>query len=163
MLSKRSLGSLAQFLELYDASFVLVLFSKHGLRLIVEGNALLLAVNSALRNQHGSAGVAAMLEEVIRTRGDLRNRVTPRYRFDERYEDLTRCLLLDGYKVEGKMIVPLDPSIAEAPPIEDDLAVALAATNLDSERAILQKLNESAEAFRKTLSLPVKNVSLAEH
>lgn len=150
MLSKRSLGSLAQFLELYDTSFVLVLFSKHGLRLTVEGGALLLGVNSALLNQHESAGVAAVLEEVIRTRGDLRNRVAPRYRFDERYEDLTRCLLLDGYKVEGKTLVPLDPSIAEAPPIEDDLVLALAATDLDSECTILQKLNDSAEAFRKT-------------
>ena len=150
MLSKRSLGSLAQFLELYDGSFVLVLFSKHGLRLTVESDALLLAVNSALRNQYESAGVAAILEEVIRTRRDLRNRVTPRYRFDERYEDLTRCLLLDGYKVEDKVLVPLDPSIAEAPPIEDDLVVVLAATRLDSDGTICQKLSDSAEAFRKT-------------
>lgn len=150
MLSQRSLGSLAQFLELYDASFVLVLFSKHGLRLTVEGSALLLAVNSALQSQRESSAVAAMLEEMIRTRGDLRNRVTPRYRFDERFEDLTRCLLLDGYKAEGKTLVPLDPSIAETPPIEDDLVRALAAIDLDSNRAILQKLNDSAEAFRKT-------------
>lgn len=71
MLSKRTLGSLAQFLELYDTSFVIVLFSKHGLRLTVEGEALLLAVNSALRNQRDSAAVLALLEEVVRTQGCL--------------------------------------------------------------------------------------------
>jgi hypothetical protein len=148
MLSNRTRTSLAQLLELYDTQFCIVLFTKHDLRLVVQSNALLFALNSALRDQASSVGVGAMLEEVVRTQGDLRNRVTPRYRFDERLDDLSRCLLLDGYKIEGKRVVPLDPSIPETPPIEDDLLESLANSGLDFDRAIRQKLLDSAAAFR---------------
>ena len=150
MLSSRSLASLAQLLELFEAQFVIVLFAKHGLRLTVEGGAVLLAAHNTLRNQAESPGSFAILDEVVRTNGDLRNRVTPRYRFDERYEDLLRCLLLDGYKVEGKVLTPLDPSIADAPPIEDDLTKALSVTDLDTSQVIAGKLADSAEAFRRS-------------
>ena len=44
-----------------------------------------------------------LLEEVVRTIDDLRYRVSPRYRFDQRWDDLIRCLFLDGYKVENRM------------------------------------------------------------
>ena len=81
--SSRSLASLAQLLELFGAEFVVVLFEKHGLRLFTGGSAVLLAAHSALRDQGDSPGAFSLLEEVVRTKGDLRNRVTPRYRFDE--------------------------------------------------------------------------------
>lgn len=150
MLSSRSLASLAQLLELFEAQFVIVLFAKHDLRLSFDGGAVLLAAHNALRSQAELPGTIAVLDEVVRTNGDLRNRVTPRYRFDERYEDLSRCLLLDGYKVEGKRLIPLDPSITDAPPIEDDLTKALLATNLDTSQVIAGKLADSAEAFRRS-------------
>ena len=149
MLSKRTLASLAQLLELYDPKFVIVLLSKHDIRISVEDKNLLFDVNRALRNQAESPGIIAIVEEITRTQGDLRSRITPRYRFDERFEDLSRCLLLDGYKTEGKAIVPLDPSIPDTPPIEDELVQALANTGLDSEGAIRRKLADSAEAFRR--------------
>jgi len=149
MQSFRSLASLAQVLELFDAQFAVVLFEKHGLRLSIEGGVVLLATHTALRSQRDSPGVFALLDEIVRTSGDLRNRVTPRYRFDERYEDLSRCLLLDGYKIEGRKLVPLDPSISDTPPIEDDLTKALAATDLDANQVIAGKLTDSAQAFRR--------------
>ncbi|MEF8708477.1 MAG: hypothetical protein V5B38_06195 [Candidatus Accumulibacter propinquus] len=148
-LSSRSLASLAQLLELLGEPFVAILFEKHGHHLPSSGGAVLLAAHSVLRDGGDSPGVFSMLEEAVRTNGDLRNRVTPRYRFDERYEDLSRCLLLDGYKVEGKVLTPLDPSIADAPPIEDELTKTLQATDLDANRAIAGKLTDSADAFRR--------------
>lgn len=65
-----------------------------------------------------------VLAEVVVTKGDLRARVNPKYRFDERMHDLTQCLLLDGYIVEDTKLVQVDPSIADAAPLEDDLIVA---------------------------------------
>jgi hypothetical protein len=150
MQSFRSLASLAQFLELFDVQFVIVLFAKHGLRLSVEGGAVLLATHRALCTQRESPGTLALLEEIIRTKGDLRNRVTPRYRFDERYDDLARCQLLDGYKIEDRSLVPLDPSIRETPPLEDDLTKALTSTDLDTNQVIAGKLTDSADAFRRS-------------
>ena len=150
MLSKRTRASLAQFLELYETTFVVVLFSKHDLRLSVHGGALLLSVNAALHSQAGLSGLIDLVEEVVRTQGDLRSRVNPRYRFDERFDDLARCLQLDGYKVEGKKVVPQDPSIPDTPPIEDELVEALASSGLDPAEIVRRKLSDSAEAFRKT-------------
>lgn len=65
------------------------------------------------------------LSEVVATTGDLRARVNPKYRFDERMHDLAQCLLLDGYIIQEKKLVQTDPSIADAAPLEDDLVTAL--------------------------------------
>lgn len=149
MLSKRTLASFAQLFELLETTQVIVMFSKHGLHLSVEAGALLFCVNRALTNQHTHHGVMSLLEEVIRTQGDLRSRVSPKYRFDERLGDLDICLQLDGYKVEGRRIIPQDPSIQDTPPIEDELHEALAASGLDASQDIRQKLTSSVEAFRQ--------------
>lgn len=150
MLSKRTLASFAQFFELFEATQVSAIFGKHGLRLTMEGGAILFSVNNALRDQSTQPGVMSLLEEVFRTQGDLRNRVNPRYRFDERLDDLVLCLQLDGYKVENRRVIPQDPSIQDTPPIEDELHEALASSGLDSSQEIRQKLTTSAEAFRQT-------------
>ncbi|PVX83209.1 hypothetical protein [Paraburkholderia unamae] len=62
-----------------------------------------------------------VLAEVVATQGDLRARVNPKYRFDERLHDLMQCLLLDGYLVRDKRLLQTAPSIADAMPINDDL------------------------------------------
>jgi len=149
MLSLRTLASLSQLLGLFDPQIPLVLFSKHGLRLSMDGGAELISMHNALRDQAASPGSLALLEEIVRTNGELSNRITPRYRFRERFDDLVRCLALDGYLVEDKTIVPLDPSIANATPVEDDLARSIGASDLDHDQQIIGKLNDSAEAFRR--------------
>jgi len=65
MLSLRSLASLAQLLELFEAQFVIVLFAKHGLRLTIELGAVLLAAHNALRDQAESPSSIALLDEVV--------------------------------------------------------------------------------------------------
>ncbi len=92
--------------------------------------------------------ISNLLAEIARTSDDLRNRVSPRYRFDERFVDLQRCLQLDGYLIGGDTIVPIDPSILGAAPIDDDLTRELAESGLAHSRDISRKLNESAESFR---------------
>jgi hypothetical protein len=149
MLSKRTLASFAQLFELFETTHVIVMFGKHELRLSVEGGALLFSVNAALRSQSTARGVMSLLEEVVRTQGDLRSRINPKYRFDERFDDLALCLQLDGYKVESRRVIPQDPSIQDTPPIEDELHEALTISGLDPLQEIRQKLTTSAEAFRQ--------------
>ena len=96
MLSLRSLASLAQLLGLFDPQIPLVLFAKHGLRLSMEDGAELLSIRDALWDEATSPRSLALLEEVVRTNGELSNRITPRYRFSERFDDLVRCLALEG-------------------------------------------------------------------
>jgi len=69
MLSLRTLASLAQLLGLFDPQIPLVLFSKHGLRLSMDGGAELLSMHNALRDQAASPGSLTLLEEVVRTNG----------------------------------------------------------------------------------------------
>jgi hypothetical protein len=149
MPSSRTLASLAQLLALFPAQTAVVLLAKHGLRINVEVGRELLDIHNALRDQVESPGCLAVLDEVIRTNGDLSNQIKPRYRFKERYDDLKRCLTLDGYRVEERELTPLDPSITDTPPVEDDLVGGIKTTDLDPTDAIVGKLNDSAESFRR--------------
>jgi hypothetical protein len=56
--------------------------------------------------------------------------------------------MLDGYLLSDREIVPLDPSIAEEPPVEDDLTRELNASGLSCAGVVIQKLEDSAAAFR---------------
>ena len=94
--------------------------------------------------------VLSLLDEIMRTSRDLRSRVNPKYRHDERFSDLCRCLQLDGYIVENKKIAQTDPSISDAPPLEDDLIEALKASGLSDSDEIAKKINDSSESFRSS-------------
>jgi hypothetical protein len=149
MLSTRSIGSLVQFLELFETDFVLILCGKHGLRMSVEGDALLTTLNRNFTFTDKPEKLLAIVEEIARTDGDLRSRVNPKYRFKERFEDLSRCLQLDGYLITESGLVRLDPSIDDSPPLEDDLTTELNGSGLSRVGGVIDKINDSAESFRK--------------
>lgn len=149
MLSARTLSSLAQLLALFPSQVAVVILSKHGLRINIEHGRGLVDINNALRDQADSPGCLAILEEVVRTNGDLSKQIKPRYRFTERFDDLKRCLTLDGYRVSERDMVPLDPSISDTPSVEDELVQSIKATDLDPSEAIVRKLGDSAESFRR--------------
>lgn len=90
-----------------------------------------------------------VLAEIVATQGDLRSRVNPKYRFDERVHDLTQCLLLDGYSVQNAKL-QIDSSIEDAAPLEDDLIVALQNSGAPRATEIVAKIADSAQAFRAT-------------
>ena len=149
MPSARTLASLAQLLALFPSQTTVVLLSKHGLRISVETGRELFDINNALRDQAQLAGCLSVLDEVVRTNGDLSNQVKPRYRFTERYDDLRRCLVLDGFLVRERELVPIDPSISDSAPIEDDLVAGIKVADLDPDGEIVGKLNDSAQSFRR--------------
>ena len=91
-----------------------------------------------------------VLAEIVATQGDLRARVNPKYRFDERLRDLKQCLLLDGYAVQDAKLVQIDPSIADAAPLEDELVMALQSSGALRATEIAAKIADSAQAFRAT-------------
>ncbi len=94
----------------------------------------------------------SLLGEIVRTHGGLRYGVSPRYRFDERWSDLVRCLELDGYRVdwESCTIWPLDPTIAAAIPVEDDLSAELKKSGLSEATEVMRLMDRSVEAFRQS-------------
>ena len=150
MIGTRTRYSIAQFLELQEPMLSIVLLSKYGVQhLSLSPGQLLYGLLNTLRGLD-ERPLMLVLAEVVTTKGDLRARVNPKYRFDERMHDLTQCLLLDGYIVEDTKHVQIDPSIADAAPLEDDLIVALQNSGAPRAQEIIAKIGDSAQAFRAT-------------
>lgn len=149
MIGSRTRYSLAQFLGIHEPEFVVVLLGKHQLHSSVGDGQFLTDVLRSIRNAADDK-VLSLLEEVGRTSGDLRSRISPKYRHDERLSDLSRCLQLDGYVIEDKKLRQTDPSISDAPPLEDDLIEELKASGLSEADTIAKKINDSSESFRSS-------------
>ncbi len=150
MIGQRTRHSFAQFLELQEPMISIVLLGKYGVQhLSLSQGQLLYELLNTLRGLDDRTIMLA-LSEVVATSGDLRARVNPKYRFDERLHDLTQCLLLDGYVIQDKKLVQTDPSIADAAPLEDDLITALRYSGAPNSQDIITKINDSAETFRAT-------------
>ena len=149
VLSSRAILSFAQFLALQDQGFLGVLLTKHGLKgWSVQITTEIPSDLARVLQQGTEDQVSSLLDEIARTQGDLRTRVSPKYRFDERFNDLKRCLELDGYRLDPGGLIRLDPSVVGVPPLDDDLKNELNASGLPTAGKILQKLDDSANAFR---------------
>lgn len=150
MIGTRTRHSLAQFLELQETAVSVVLLSKYGVQhLSLSQSHLLFGLLNTLRELDDHP-LMLVLTEIVATQGDLRARVSPKHRFDERMHDLTQCLLLDGYIVQDAKLAQIDPSIDDAAPLEDDLIVALQGSGASRAQEIIAKIADSAQAFRAT-------------
>ena len=148
MIGHKARCSLAQFLELYETDFVVVLVNKHGIRNFVVGMGLT-ELNESIRSANDEM-LLSLIGEIVRTSGDLRARVNPKYRYDERFTDLCRCLQLDGYLLQEKKLTQTDPSIGDAPSLDDDLLQELKTSRLSDAEEIVEKINTSSESFRSS-------------
>ena len=151
MIGSRTRYSLAQFLELHETAFVIVLVCKHGIRISVEDGRLLTELTNCLRSAKDDQ-ILSLVEEIARTESDLRARVEKKYRHDDRFGDLRRCLQLDGYIIENKRLTQTDPSISDAPSLDDDLLQELKTSGLSDAEEIVSKINSSSELFRSSPS-----------
>lgn len=150
MIGQRTRYSFAQFLELQEPMTSIVLLGKYGVQhLSLSQGQLLYGLLNTLRDLDDRT-LMLVLAEVVATSGDLRARVNPKYRFDERLHDLAQCLLLDGYIIQDKKLLQTDPSISDAAPLEDDLITALQNSGAPRAQEIIAKINDSAGAFRAT-------------
>ena len=145
IVTKRTKLSLCQFLDLFEQDVVHVLLEKHGIA--IWGYSQIEISEVLSEADHGA--VESLIDELVRTNGDLRNRVSPRYRFDERWNDFQKCLLLDGFKIEEKTIRSLEPIIESAEAVEDDLTNELNNSSLDSSNEVIRHIRISAESFKK--------------
>lgn len=159
MIGSRTRYSLAQFLELHETAFVIVLVSKHGIRISVEAGRLLTELTNCLRSAKDDQ-IFSLVEEIARTESDLRARVEKKYRHGERFGDLRRCLQLDGYIIENMRLMQTDPSISDTSSLDDDLLQELKASGLSDAEEIVAKINSSSELFRA--SPPNYNACLNE-
>lgn len=148
MIGHRTLYSLAQFLALQTPDVSAVLLTKHGAaHPVLPPSHLHTALVHALQSLDGRV-IMDVLAEVVATAGNLKSNVSPKYLFTERMHDLTQCLLLDGYIIEFSKLLKADPSITGAPPIEDDLILAIQNSGAPRRNDVIARINDSATAFR---------------
>ena len=158
-LTLRTKMSLCQFLGLFAQHDLTLLFLKHGLvidDLDYVGNGQHFA--RALKNsilQSGPTELGYLVQEIARTHDAMRTAVSPRYVFDQRWNDLLLCLELDDYALEREKfdrevgrLIPIEPQIQGAVPLADDLTHELERATLPGSDAILDLLEKSATAFR---------------
>ncbi len=150
MIGSRTRYSLAQFLALHEIGVVVVLLGKHNMNDAVGYGTLITDIVESLSTATDES-LLSLLEEIARTSGDFEARTNPRYRHKERFADLRCCLLLDGYIIDNGKVVQSDPSISDAPPVEDELVAALRASGLSVAEDVIRKIGQSSESFR---SLP---------
>lgn len=156
MISNRSKSSLCLYLTLHNPADVRLFFDRYGIAmdpLLNEGMSFTPYIIDALRSSVFAATseqLLVLLNGFVRTAGDLRSRISPRYRHDERWDDLCRCLQLDGYKIEGQNLITIEPEIEGASSREDDLTMELKHSRLEEVENILSLLEKSAQDFRKT-------------
>lgn len=151
MLSSRTIYSLAQYMALQDQDFAGALLSKHGLNgWSVQITTQVLSDMVTALKAASEEQLSGLLGEIARTQRDLRSRVNPKYRYDERFDDLLRCLELDGYRLDNSGLTSLDPSVVGTPPLDDDLVMELNSSRLPNVEQIIQKLEDSTDAFRSS-------------
>jgi hypothetical protein len=155
MLTDRGLISLSQFVAVQNQETVLVMLQKCGIVgvQISEGPTTVKEVLIWLRAVSPSQ-VEELVGEICHSTRMLRAAVSPKYIYDERWTDLGRCLLLDGYHVTGDYstgysVVTVDPTIAASAPLDDDLSNELNRSDLAERDEIIRLMKNSAEDFRR--------------
>lgn len=144
-LSKRTKISLAQLLDLFNRSLIGILFEKYAIHGDYQN---LEEIKDTLLNE----STTTLICEIVETQQSLRNPVTPKYTFDERWDDFEKCLLLDGYRIENKKIISIEPKTEGVQPMEDDLTSEILKSSLVDKIEIIKLINESAEAFKRSPS-----------
>lgn len=144
-LSKRTKISLAQLLHLFNCSLIGVLFEKYDINGDYQN---LEEIKDTLLNEN----ITTLIYEIVETKHSYRNNITPKYTFDERWTDFEKCLSLDGYKIDDKKIISIEPRTEGVQPIEDDLTREMLKSSLVQKNEIIKLINESAEAFKRSPS-----------
>jgi len=154
MFTQRTLMSLCQYLAIQPWADLNVLFQKHG---ISDGwvddrwidRQTTFNTIAALLSRSSRESLSSMLSEIRRTQGNLRNRISPRYIYDERWTDFQACLTLEGYQwSEDGRLITSQPVIEGGAAVEDDLTAELARCGLPEATHVVQLIGNSAADFR---------------
>ncbi len=151
MYSIRTKFSLVRYLSIHEIGFLRVLLGGHiNTADILQYIPMINDDLTACINSASNESLMALLNNMVQTSGDLRNRIEPRYRHDQCWTDLLNCLLLDGFSVEDNRLVSIDPNIEGQEPVEDEFIRELNASSLSDVDDIKDLLNRSADDFRST-------------
>ena len=146
-ITKRSKISLAQLLGVMDRQSVYVLLDKYDFDSYQANSVIGISdeMKSASEEQ-----LSNLIEEIIRTGSTLRNGVSPKYKYDDQFNEFRKSLLLDGYAIDDNSIKSLDPNFEGKEPIEDELLNEITKSGLDENDEVKSCLLASASDFIKS-------------
>ena len=152
-LSRRSKLSLCQFLGLFERDHISLLLEKYGLGTSYPERSDVAQIRDAIQCASDEQ-IGEVLDEVLRTLRALRSEIDPKYRFDQKWNDLLLCLELDGYRLDDNgdetgSFVPIEPKIEGVQAVEDDLTLEIRQSELPDADEIVKVMEKSADAFRK--------------
>jgi len=144
LLTNRTKISLTQYLDLQEYQYLNLLFEKYSL----YSNCINIKdVKDTLTNS--SSDISLLISEIVLTRQALKENVKSKTSFNERWDDLVKCLLLDGYNIENNSLISIEPIIDGIIAIEDELNNQIISSSLTQKNDIIKFINESAEAFKQ--------------
>ncbi len=148
-LSKRTIISLAQLLGVIDKQVINVVLDKYSLDPYAASSLVNMSdeIKSATDKQ-----LADLVLEVANTGKVLRNNSSPKYEYDDQFEEFRKSLLLDGYQIEHKSVKALDPNYEGKEPVEDALLNELEKSGLDIDIEVKTRILASASDFLKSPS-----------
>lgn len=142
-LTNRTKTSLAQLFDLIEYQYINIIFGKYSFPATCDN------IEDSQNNLFESKGdIVSLLNEVISTQKTLKNKVPSKTSFNQQWDDLVKCLLLDGYRIEGNNIIPIEPDVDGVIAIEDDLTTEIRNSSLSKRNDIIRIINESAEGFK---------------
>ena len=101
-ISKRTRISLSQLLAVIDRQIIRVILDKYGLNEDAVSSA------TSIRDEIASSPIdelTELVQEVITTSSTLRNSVSPRYKYDDRFEEFRKSLLLMSFCLSVRLFV----------------------------------------------------------
>lgn len=145
ILNLRTKISLSQLLEIFEYTWINTLFEKYSLPHNCQDI-------SDIKKIVITKNIIPLIQEVVSTKRELRSRISPKYKFEDRWDDLEKCLLLDGYKInKNHTITSIEPSVDGIIAMEDDLITEINQSSLSKKAEITQLIKESEEAFKNPI------------
>jgi hypothetical protein len=146
MFSRQTVTSVAQLLNSLNNSFKLTLIYKHT---GVEADDIprhVFGLVEMLRRDTDS-GLHDLVKELAANQASIRSEATTKYVYDERFDDIEKWLLFDGWRIEDRRLIRLSPVVGDTADIQDDLLDLIDTLNLDTDGAVRRLISEAADDF----------------
>lgn len=150
-LSNKTKISLSQFLQMFGTQHINELFDKYDIERISSKSDI-----SHRIKQTNSDKISHLVREIISTSCSLNNReyLCNFYDnwggFEQRLNDLQKCLFLDGYKAIKDELIKIEPNIEGVIAFDDELTNRLRSCDLLSRQDIIDCIENSANHFKSS-------------
>lgn len=148
ILSKRTKLSLVQFLELLEVRQTSISFEKCDIGSVSTRE----NIKKIVLGANDDKITQLVKEETVNKKMALKKSVNMAGVFNERWNDLEKCLLLDGYKIDtNNNLIQIEPQLDGVVAFEDELTSELDKSILlaQTKQNIKKLIENSANAFKQ--------------